>query len=313
MSPPPGADTPQDASVLFRWASRNSELSIAPISDDVLDEGGRGQAFYCIHGVTGAAGSDYLDLARALEPTLRLYGVQAPPKKVKDPEFGGSVESIAEYYVEALRKFQPEGPFLLGGWSAGAIIALEIAQKLRARGREVGLLVAFDWGPENTGADLRPWNPRYLSELAANLPRSIKDKGLKESFHALVRGVAHKAPKPGKALAGKPGVKLDDGSALDGWDLARFPPDRRLFMNRLYGALLGYVPSPYQGDVVVYEASLELFPHKAGRRWRKIAPQSEIVRAAGNHLTIMRTPHADSLAKHLRRRIAEFTSGVARR
>jgi pimeloyl-ACP methyl ester carboxylesterase len=138
-----------------------------------LNESGIGPAFYCVHPLSGEAAC-FRHLAQELGPAQRFYGIQAPMAK-RNAEFADSVESIAQYYTDALTAFQPKGPFMLGGWSAGSIIALEMAQQFRARGRDVILLVALDGVPFNTGAGISPWNPLYYCKLACNLPRWIRD------------------------------------------------------------------------------------------------------------------------------------------
>src|SRR5262249_20291119 len=120
----------------------------------------------------------YRHLAKALGSSVRFIGVQA---RLEDPETNSSVERIARYYVDELMTFQPTGPFVLSGWSAGAVIALEMAQQLAARGRQAPLLVALDGAPFNTGAEISPLNPFYLAKLVCNLPRWIADDLMQES------------------------------------------------------------------------------------------------------------------------------------
>ena len=67
---------------------------------------------------------------------------------------------MSQYYVDQLVEFQPEGDFVIGGHYVGAMIALETAQQLRARGREVSLLVVFDGALFNIGTN---WDPITLS------------------------------------------------------------------------------------------------------------------------------------------------------
>ena len=57
---------------------------------------------------------------------------------------------------------------MIGGYCIGAVIALAMAQELRARGREVGPLVVIDGVPENTGVAMRRWRPSYWLELMRN-------------------------------------------------------------------------------------------------------------------------------------------------
>ena len=55
-----------------------------------------------------------------------------------------SIEAIASYYLQEIRRVQARGPYLLGGYCTGGVIAFEMAQQLRAAGEEVAILVLFD-------------------------------------------------------------------------------------------------------------------------------------------------------------------------
>src|SRR5579872_4196628 len=101
MSPPVSHAMPRNTNALFAHASRNSERAIVPINDCALSTDTPRPAFYCVHSASGVAGTDFLDLARYLEPTIRFYGIQAPPKQMPEPEFGASVDSLADYYANA--------------------------------------------------------------------------------------------------------------------------------------------------------------------------------------------------------------------
>jgi thioesterase domain-containing protein len=51
---------------------------------------------------------------------------------------------MAAHYLTEVRTLQFEGPYFLGGYCLGALVAFEMAQRLHAQGEEVGLLVVFD-------------------------------------------------------------------------------------------------------------------------------------------------------------------------
>jgi pimeloyl-ACP methyl ester carboxylesterase len=53
-------------------------------------------------------------------------------------------EAMAADYIQALRSVQPEGPYYLGGFCGGGLLAFEVAQQLRAQGQEVNLLVLIE-------------------------------------------------------------------------------------------------------------------------------------------------------------------------
>jgi thioesterase domain-containing protein len=309
MSTLPGMNPLHNTSALFARASRNSQRVIVPINDSALRKDTLGPAFYCVHDITGVAGSDFIDLARRLDMTAQFYGIQAPPKKMADVDFGSSIESLAEYYADALRRFQPEGPFFLGGFCAGAIIALDIALKMHAFGREVALLVAIDAVPENTRPQLQPWNPKYVAQLLCNLPGWFKHGGLskQKDSHSLLRRVANNAIAIGNvALGRKPSDKFGGGHVIDGqMDLSRYPPEQRDFINRFYNACFAYFAASYSGEIVVYEASVKPLVHlpQLRSRWRSIAPQAEFVGITGTHLSMLREPYVGELAHDLGPRI----------
>jgi thioesterase domain-containing protein len=62
-----------------------------------------------------------------------------------------SVEAAAKRNILAMRKVQPHGPYLIGGYSYGGFVAFEMACRLRELGEEVAHLVILDTtGPINT-------------------------------------------------------------------------------------------------------------------------------------------------------------------
>ena len=71
---------------------------------------------------------------------------------------------MAAHYIKEIRTVQSEGPYFLGGYSFGGIVAFEMAQQLTAQNQEVGLLVLFDTfcaGPEHS--DVPEYSPKGFS------------------------------------------------------------------------------------------------------------------------------------------------------
>lgn len=316
MTASSGANLTANNNMLFARALRGTERVVLPINDSAMRAETPGVALYCVHSVSGAAGTDFLNLAQRLDRSVGFYGIQAPPKLMQEQEFGASISSLADYYVKALVKFQPEGRLMLGGYCVGAIIALEMAQRLRALGREVGPIIAIDGAPENIGNVLPHWKPTYWLEMARNLPRWVMHADLmrSRSLHSLMRSLSKHAVAIGKGVLGlRRGEKLGGGYAIDRMmDLSLYPPNQRLFINRLYAALFSYHPEKYLGDVVVYEARVTplLYLPQVGRIWRKFAPQAEIVSIVGTHIGLMREPYVAALAEDVRERVTRYFSGT---
>jgi amino acid adenylation domain-containing protein len=86
----------------------------------------------------------YRALAVLLAMEQPVYALQ--PRGVED---GGrtpleTVEEMAAFYVEAIRARWPRGPYRLGGWSFGGLLAWEMARQLAAAGHEVDVLALLD-------------------------------------------------------------------------------------------------------------------------------------------------------------------------
>lgn len=55
-----------------------------------------------------------------------------------------SIEEMAKSYVDELVAYKPEGPYFLGGYSFGGIVAFEMAIQMKKRGLDIPLLVMVD-------------------------------------------------------------------------------------------------------------------------------------------------------------------------
>jgi amino acid adenylation domain-containing protein/non-ribosomal peptide synthase protein (TIGR01720 family) len=98
--------------------------------------------FYCVHAGGGNVVGFY-DLAQQFAEDQPFYGLQAAGL-VEGQEPLSRIEDMAALYIEAIRKQQPEGPYLIGGYSSGGIIAFEMAQQLQRNGQEVGIVALLD-------------------------------------------------------------------------------------------------------------------------------------------------------------------------
>ncbi len=82
---------------------------------------------FLIHPAGGLA-LPYLPLARYF-PDQPIYGISNPRFATTEDPFS-SVEEMAKDYIEKIKTIQPEGPYLIGGWSFGGTVALEMAHQL---------------------------------------------------------------------------------------------------------------------------------------------------------------------------------------
>lgn len=107
---------------------------------------GRGNAFY------------YRDFASLLGRDQPFYSFSwLPPDHPST-----TIEQMAETYVGEILRVLPSGPLLLGGYCFGAVIALEMAHRIQAMGREVKCLIIIDPETLLNGPGWR-WEPRKQS------------------------------------------------------------------------------------------------------------------------------------------------------
>jgi len=164
-----------------RWTP--SQSSLVPIQP----EGDR-PPFFCIHGLGGTV-LRFHALAQHMGTDRPFYGVQAQGLE-GDRAFHNKVEDMAAFYIKEIRALQPEGPYYLGGYSLGGLIAFEMSRQLQADGQEVGVLALLDTYPG------KPKSNKLLLSTLLTLPRREQisylfqrakriRKGIKRRFDAL--------------------------------------------------------------------------------------------------------------------------------
>jgi thioesterase domain-containing protein len=115
----------------------------APFSPLVpIQSSGSKTPFFCVHPVGGTTFC-YLPLAQWMPKDRPFYGLQAFGVEAGTQPLH-TVEEMAGRYVEKIREVQPQGPYLLGGWSMGGVIALEMSRQLTQAGESVESVILFD-------------------------------------------------------------------------------------------------------------------------------------------------------------------------
>ena len=102
----------------------------------------------------------------AIDPHVAVYGLNSP--FLDNPsDFAKGIVGVASIYLAEVRRRQPHGPYHLGGWSAGGIVAYEVVLQLLADGERVESLIFLD----------SPC-PINLEPLPSRLHKFLADVGL---------------------------------------------------------------------------------------------------------------------------------------
>jgi thioesterase domain-containing protein len=237
------------------------------------------------------AGGDilmYRDLSRVLGADQPFYGLQESRDDARAHALD-TVDGMAAYYLDQVRAFQPEGPYMIGGYSFGGIVAYEMAKQLRAEGAEVGLLALLDTGapgyrPPKTVVRHRvlPQVDYYrqmgILKFLRSRPASLSRAVMRVSIHAAFRWCR---------LTGRP-----------------FPRRLRNVGRYLFYHLARkrYLPGAYAGDLTLFRVT-----GSPGRPvvegdmgWRDwVTGEVKIVNVPGHHNDMLTTAHVDALAEAL--------------
>ena len=276
-----------------------SSKIIIPLSDDALEPQSTAPSFYCVHAISGAAATDYIDLAMEIGQGVRFFAIQAPTTLMKNADYNDLLKSITSHYADAIATSQPNGGIHIGGWSAGALVALETARKLKTKGREVSTLFVIDGAPRNARNSGSPlW---YFAKVLWNLPRALPNAGLGRLGRKLLFKVGNlwrgKKPQQVDNVASHPLQRFLTNFSL-------YPEYWQAFMLELYAAIEKTVFLPYDGAVVVYESRIKpILLSGVQEFWKSIAHHCEVVEVRAEHLNVVVWPQVVPLAADLKQRL----------
>ena len=154
---------------------------------------GRKRPFFCVHPAGGLVQS-YFALAACLGTTQPFYGFEAVG--IADAIPHAQIEDMAARYIEDMQSLQPNGPYIIGGWSFGGLVAFEMAQQLRQDAHDISLLAMFDTAvPHISEAELRrrdeltdaQFLETILSEHIPELAETLSRKNPLEWMESIVQ------------------------------------------------------------------------------------------------------------------------------
>jgi hypothetical protein len=124
--------------------SQHAEAEVADQRERVVpvQTGGCKRPFFFLHGHWQGAPFFCFSLARELGSDQPFYALE--PYQFDGLPVPPTVETMAAAHLKSMRAVQPEGPYLLGGWCNGGLVAYEMARQLHAAGQAVDLLVLMD-------------------------------------------------------------------------------------------------------------------------------------------------------------------------
>jgi amino acid adenylation domain-containing protein/FkbM family methyltransferase len=261
---------------------------------------GRGTPLFCVHPVGGNV-LCYADLAREMGKDRPFYGLQSPVPDPESREFL-DIAGMAAVYIEEIRKVQPAGPYLLGGWSMGGLIAFEMARQLAGQGEATELLAMIDTHPPSAA---RKVDAPMLARFAADIGRvlGIELRGLAKQFlelgeqeqwrllmETLIQQGVLERKTAQRQLTDMFNVFTQNSLAFESYSMPKMPQ-----------------------RVTLFRASQAEAPEQLASEWEEWTGQKvELLMAPGDHYSMMQKPNVSRLADLLKSHLEKQEAARAR-
>jgi amino acid adenylation domain-containing protein len=242
-----------------------------------FNTGGAAQPFFFLHGSIGGGGFYCRTFAERIGAQRPVYAIRPHAKTRRTlPSFA----AMAVDTVNEIKRLQPHGPYVLGGYCNGGLVAFEAARRLRAGGDAVANVILVDVPPvsramrriagviDRAGIRLRLPKPLRDGTIAftARLPHhSARFIASRDKVRHVARGVAKLLCRARPAMALR---RIDGGTEktiLDPW----------------IALTETYVAQQYDGRLTL----LRTRDDDAGGGWLEVAPQTAVHVIPGTHVT----------------------------
>ncbi|KAH8585456.1 hypothetical protein B0O99DRAFT_696467 [Bisporella sp. PMI_857] len=130
----------------------------------------------------------------SIAPDVCVYGLNCPFMK-SPQDYTNGIDGVATQYLAEIRRRQEDGPYHLGGWSAGGVIAYEVAQQLLEMGEQVERLILID-SPCPIGLEPLPSSLLHFVNATGLLGTGKTPSWLIPHFEASVANLATYMPYP---------------------------------------------------------------------------------------------------------------------
>ena len=252
-----------------------------------IESSGSKTPLFCIHPVGGNV-LEYYPLAHQLGQEQPMYGIQSQGLDgIQTPLT--QIEAMAANYINEIKTVQPDGPYLLVGYSFGGLIAFEIARQLESRSEKVSLLALLDTESPNL-LDVRP----SLLQTSGIHLRNFQQLNLQQKIKYVKDRVIFRLMYQNRENSHKEFM-------LDTW-ATDLPPEYLKVLEANFQAGDDYIGKFYPGKIILFRSSIQpitqaLYPDLG---WGEIANVVEIYDIQSPHQDLLKEPYIQSLTQQLK-------------
>jgi len=246
--------------------------------------------FFLIHPGEGNI-SCYSELAVHIGKDFPVYCFQALGFNEGEKPYT-KIEDMAAHYINSMQSIQDEGPYILGGWSMGGLIAYEMAQQLLRQDKNISMLVVFDTWISVNRHYVKEGAEALLQNLFPNLKLSLDEidhssDNYSDYFTDEELDLILENAKKSNFISSEFGV-------------AQVERYFKVFKTNAM-AMLAYKPDIYQGSMIIFRAKELLTDYDPVIEWSNLVSGGiEIYSVPGHHFTMLKEPNVQELSRQLR-------------
>jgi aspartate racemase len=241
-----------------------------------------------IYVISGLGGNviKFYPLASHLGEDQPMFGLLPRGLDGREPYFT-RIEDMAAYYADAVQRVQSEGPYRLMGYSFGGLVALEVAQQIRARGGEISFLGLLDTS-----------EPVYMEKFQKTLPARERYRAYRDHLRQFA-SVGHMAGRFKNLLIRKlSSLTYRLFGAFDRGvprELAKLE-----YINA--SAAARYRPTFYPGTLTLFRSAERQISEGNDKSlgWEGRVSRLDVIDIPSNHFNILNEPAVSALAEKLK-------------
>jgi len=249
--------------------------------------------FFCVHGGDGGV-IFYRNLAEHLSKDRPFLAIEAAALSSSGSIEIDSVENMAVRYLRLIRRRQPYGPYHLGGYSFGGVVAYEMSRILEEEGESVAFLALFDTMSPTVSSSPFNFAERMTKfwQAQGDAPLGTKMKRLGWRYCARLADRIHDKTGLFPTRANTPAEAHTDRRAAQ-------LCDAHLKVMR------AYEPMSYKGHLTLFKTPSvdDIFEYPDDYGWAEYVGSMEIVVVPGHHLTLFDPENVGNLGREVRERL----------
>ncbi|MCU4776825.1 amino acid adenylation domain-containing protein [Bacillus cereus] len=259
-----------------------------------LQPKGNKRPIFFVHPIGGHIIS-YFELAKYLGVKRPFYAFQSLGLESEETILT-NIKEMANFYIKEMQNVQEEGPYIIGGWSFGGVVAFEMARQLVEKGIKVEAIILLDtWAPDIYN-DSSEWDDlavfmndlmkQYNLEVSEELILGYKNLSMQDER---IRYVISYLKNHSKF---KQDIQVEDLEKMI-----------QVFQTNL-NAYRSYEPEKLDQDILLFTAN---HPHKENNHaeddtlfWGKyVQKELKVIELNATHYSMMQSAHAEDIAYHI--------------